>query len=464
MPRTSTPGTPRFGGNLNTDTVYDAPTIARNARQVLRACPKVAAADNYLEGAILAGVWEWKPSRDTAMAKRLADHMNRACGLGGYRRGYMRRPWQQVVRSASKMRRAGWATADVMPTSIGLDGLHYPIDLTFPAPEALSTSPWQEHAGPAQMYGDPNRWGVTLYAGDLCGISQQDESGQTGCFLPERALHFRMDADAAEWDGGGGLLRPCFLFYELAVVTLRVLGVSTERWGGQGVPVVRRQDAKARELAVSPSDVDEQVAALLTLAEQFTTGARTALVATDVAYVDILASGFDSRALLAVLEFALEQMRAAYAAAQLDLGSTGTGSYNVGTTLRAAFDTIVGSIGEGIAATINGVGPFQGALFRCLTESYGALHPYGPLDPIDLPTVTVAGLREPRWVDYVSHMAGLLAAGAPEKAPAVWAAVQEGAGIDAQQIAEVSAEMRARVAEGALPMGGGETIPLRVAA
>lgn len=446
-PLVSAPGTPRHGGALATDQRLDVRAQAVKAREIKRTEPRIASASGYFGASLARLTWDWEAGDNASpAAARNRDYMRKLCGLGHrYRRGMLDTPWTDVIAGAAQCRDGGFITADVMPLRRE-DGLVWPRGVRFPAVDAVAPSPWDENpaGGDTIRVHAPNGcWSVDVTPGDLLRICQQGPSGESGAFEPYRALHFRDgDATAAEWDGGGGRLRPCLPFYDLARVVFRTLGIAVERFGAGCVRVIEDR-AKGRSMGYSDAEITEATQRMMTVAEQISVGSRTALLDVAGVRVETFDPGFDPGKLLAVYDFAVRAMRAAYAAAVLDVNS-GSGSYNSGSILARAFATQVGGTAQHIADVFNGRRAFQGALFRGLWDSYG------PQRSTDVPMLVHRGVVEPLWADLAPVIGTLLQAGVDERRPRLLSRMLSDVGLPGEDVADLSDEWTARQAEGSL--------------
>lgn len=433
--------TPRFAGIQALDDLAGGADWATTADEMARTEPKLRACEDRVLSALNEALLIWRAGRDTPEARKYADHLNLGCGVGvdsngsPIRSGYMRSDFGRMVqRMGAGLIRYGWSTIDVGSPRRQPNGLQYPfawweIDAT-----GLAPNPWVE-ATETMVAGD-RHWWVDVLPGDLAGIRiLQSATGETGILEPHRTLYARFDDRAADWEGGHGLYRSCHFWWKLSSLVSELIGIAAERFG-TGVPVVREDRRAAHDLDISPDDLKSTVSNLLEVAGQWKAGHQTALVHTDGAHIEILDTGFDPSKLVAVQQHCTEQMRAAFLLSVLDLGTNGTGAYNLGQVLSQAFTALVGRIARRIEATMNGLEPFQGALYRSLAESYG------PIDVADRPRLCIEGLVEVPFSDHMAHLVNMLSLGAPSLHPEAWARVASATQFDRRDIEVIAEEAR----------------------
>ena len=190
------------------------------------------------------------------------------------------------------------------------------------------------------------------------------------------------------------------------------------------------------------------------MAQSLAVGKSAAMIRTTSAWIEMFDGGFDPSKLVAVHAHCLEQMRAAFLLDVMTLANAGGGgSYNLGQVLTNAFTALVGRIAGRIEEVMNGQAPFQGALFACLSHSYGAI------DPADLPVLCIDGLREAPFADLLPLLVNMLATGAPATAPREWAAAASASHFDRRDIEVIVAEARALAAGGEAAPAQGMRLP-----
>lgn len=434
------PMTPRSAGIVFVDDLPGGAEWARTTDRMEQQEPALRAAIDRVVSSVMEGIPVFRAGRSTPAAQMYADHMRQACGVGvdatgnPYRRGYLRTPFATIIeRAARGIVKRGWASFDVGPPRLQTDGLMYPWGIYELDAAGLAPNPWVE----AQEYGylgDGRVHRVEVVPKDLVGIRYlSGRNGEVGVAEGHRGLHFRLEARAADWEGGHGLLRPCYFWWQLASAVAEILGIASERYG-TGIPVVREDYQAARDANISPAKHRQTVDDLLVVAQALAVGEEAAMVRTPSAWIEMFEGGFDPERLVKVHQHCLEQMNRAFALDLLTLANTGGGSYNLGQTLTNSFTALVAKIGGRIADTINGSEPFQGALYACLQFSFGAI------DPADVPVFELAGLRETRFSDHLALLVNMLATDIPTTHPRIWAQTAAATHYDMRDVEQIVAE------------------------
>lgn len=433
--------TPRTSGIVFTDELPGGAEWARTTDRMEQQEPALRAALDRVVSAVMEGIPVFRAGRATPAAQMYADHMRQACGVGvdadgnPYRRGYLRTPFSTLVeRAARGIVKRGWATFDVGPPRLQPDGMMYPWGVFELDAAGLAPNPWVEATDYGRL-GTPQH-SVEVVPKDLVGVRfLSGTNGETGVAEGHRGLHFRLEARAADWEGGHGLLRPCYFWWQLASAVAEIMGIASERYG-TGIPVVREDYQAARDLNISPAKHRQTVDDLLEVAQALAAGHQAAMVRTPSAWIEMFDGGFDPARLVAVHQHCLEQMNRAFALDLLTLANTGGGSYNLGQTLTSSFTALVAKVGQRIADTINGSEPFQGALYACLSYSFGAV------DPADLPAFEMEGLREVPFSDHLPLLVNMLATDVPTTHPAIWAKTAAATHYDLRDVEVITAEAR----------------------
>lgn len=450
--------TPRAGGVIFTDVLPGGRQWAETTDLMEHQVTALRAALDRIEAAVMEGIPVFRAGRRTAAARRYADHMNQACGVGvdgrgsPIRRGYLRAPMATLIRRAARgIAKRGWATFDVGPPRLQPDGLMYPWGIYELDAAGLAPNPWVEAIEHGRL-GD-GIWSVEAVPKDLVGIRYQGvANGEAGLAEGHRGLHFRLEDRAADWEGGKGLFRPCYFWWKLSCAIAELMGIASDRYG-MGIPVVREDFQAARDFNISPAKHRDIVNSLLDVAASIAAGEAAAMVRTPSAWIEMFDGGYDPSKLGVVYDICIREMNRAFALELLTLANTGGGSYNMGQTLSSSFAALVLKIASRIAEVINGSAPFQGALYACLRYSFGAI------DPADLPSFEIEGLREVRFSDHLPLLTNMLVGGVADSHPAAWAQTAAATHFDLRDVEIIEAEAREQAGQALPPSGPRPGLP-----
>jgi len=382
--RRSTGGTPNVAGRILYERQLDlqGAGLAMECDRILRTSAKVAMVHNRLIDAACSAKLRWVPGSDSEAAQRNAKHMNSDFGLGEFQSGWLRRDFDDVRRRTIGFAGGGFAYAEV-GIDCDADGIWHVTDIFDCCPTAHASNGWCTDAD-----------------GDLDRILQASVYGQSGYIDARWALLWSFTRSANNFEGRG-LLRPCVPWFKMVSLAYEMLGIATEKYA-IGVP--KGRISRGEKSRLYDADLDDMIDRLEELMKAFAAGESSFLLDSDEFQIEIAGTdAYNPEKIVSVLRFAFEQILSAYLLNMLELGTSGTGSYNVGQVLQDAFTQLVTRVLDTWCAAFSGrPRPGGGSVLRVLELSYGPQHPN------DLPRLRHFGVADDPFADLVPHLPHLL--------------------------------------------------------
>lgn len=443
-PRRAVAGTARSSGILSTDDRLSPDEFVRKGRRILRTT-RIGAASMAFRSQVSRLEWEHEPGdRQSDKAREYVEYMDRLCGIGPrYAAPLMNHSWSQHVAEMAHLIDYGWMDAEA-GTLRKEGGIVHVRGLKTVDGDGLSSTPWVENKTDRIIVqrAPTGLFSVEIEPGDLMQINQQDSSGKSGHLMPYRALHARLITTGANWDGGMGALRACIPWYDIVDTAILSLRILVDRHGTGALRVIEDR-ARGREMGYSDEEISRTTEHLMNIAAAYRGDEQATFAEVAGVRLDMFEGPLDalSRALLGVIDKAIGQMLAAYAAGQMAL-SEGSGSYNSGTVMERSHIAMVTHVANQIRDTHNGYGPFQGALRRGLVDTYGII-------PRSLtPMLKHRGGREPIWRDVAPLLAAFFQAGMDQRMPETFSRILEDSGLPSYELRQLSEEINRRTDEG----------------
>lgn len=417
--RSSTPGTPYLAGRIAYETDFDlqGAGFATECERMLRQSCKVSMVHNRLVDAACSATLRWEPGRDTAAAKRNAHHMNGDFGLGQFETGWLRRGLGPIRRETLGFGGIGWRYGETA-VEFGVDGLWHVVDVHDCCPTAHAQNGWQ-----------------TAHNGELRRILQANVYGQSGYIDADWAVLWTLNGSGNNFEGRG-LLRPCVPWFKMVGLAYEMLGIATEKYA-VGVPKASI-DRRAGAGVYQDADFDDVIDRYIEVMTQYAAGEASWLLDSPEFRTEIIGQdAFNPERIVAVLRFAYEQILSAYLLNMLELGTSGTGSYNVGQVLQDAFTQLVVRVLDTWCDAFSGrPRPGGGSVLRVLDLSYGPQHPN------DYPRLKHYGVAEDPFADLLKHLPNLLQPAVNvARFPVIWDRIMRLVDIDPEDGRETLAQL-----------------------
>ncbi len=209
-------------------------------------------------------------------------------------------------------------------------------------------------------------------------------------------------------------------------------------------------DRRAGTGIYQDADFDDMFDRFVSVMEQYAGGEASYLLDSPEFRVEIVGQdAFNPERILSVLRFAYEQILSAYLLNMLELGTSGTGSYNVGQVLQDAFTQLVVRVLDTWCDALSGrPRPGGGSVQRVLDLSYGPQHPN------DYPRLKHFGVADDPLADLLNHLPNLLQPAVNiARFPVIWDRLMRLADIDPEDGRRTLAELeRLTPPEGAPPV------------
>lgn len=380
---------------------------AKEAEKMIRTDPKIASLSRATRQSLLSAKWKIEPGSDSPNAKRNAEYIKEALGIGAT--GNMKRSFQEVVRSM-----ASW------------------LDIGFKVVE-----PIYKNEPKMRPYHDKEivHWLDDIADIDSCSITGfvKDRNGTllavvqnlsgVGPFLnsyeisipSDRVLLLSLD-QAADNFVGRSLLRPCWAYWNLKTHIRDQIGVAAQRWGTP-VLMLTTDRMAAMEAGIDEATIDDIFASAEEAADYYAGGETTFLKAINARGVPVLkwevvgTGAFDPGAFNEVIVQIDRQMAASYGAAFAEIGTAGEGSRAVGEVHYNFYRVQLQENADQIVEVLSGPSREGGGLIaRLLGFNFYAPDELIPVE--EMPILSHTGLEVNALTDALGMLPNLMAAGA----------------------------------------------------